>query len=137
MYKFLPHTADVKIRAIGKSFEQAYSESAMALKEIILDHEKIEIKPQIKKKVKLVGNDSENLLYKFLEEFLYLLDAEDFILSKISNIKLLENNELEAEIIGDKASNYEISNKVKAITYNEMFVGKKGKEFICEFVLDV
>jgi len=136
-YKFLEHTADIKVYAEGGSWEEAYEESAMAMKEVILDHEEIEIKKNIKKKINISGKDPENLLYNFLEEFLYLLDAEDFVLSKAKVVSVSENNELEAEVVGDKISNYNISNKVKAITYSDMAVVKKGDKFICEFVLDV
>ena len=34
------------------------------------------------------GTDLTNLLYKFLEEFLYLLDAKQFLFSKIEKIKI-------------------------------------------------
>jgi SHS2 domain-containing protein len=75
------------------------------------------------------------MLYNFLEEFLYLLDAEDFLLSKVK-VKLFQTTRLEAEVFGDKASNYNFTNNVKAITYNEMFV-KKGKgKWISQVVVD-
>lgn len=135
-YKFLSHTADIKIRAEGENIEEAFSESALALKEIILRHEKRMIKPKVKKKISVKGKDNSALLYNFLEEFLYLLDAEYFILSKIEKIKI-NNGKLSADIIGDNTSNYKISNEVKAITYNEMKVEKKKNKCVVEFVLDV
>ena len=118
-YKFLPHTADMKIQAQGRTLEEAFENSALALKEAIAG--KIKIKPAIEKKIKVKGRDNEALLYKFLEEFLYLLDAKGFLVGKIKKIKI-KNNELEAVIVGDKASNYKFTNEVKAVTYNEMFV---------------
>ena len=139
-YKFLEHTADIKIHVEDKSIVKAFSESALAFNELILRHEKIEIAGEIKKKIYIAGKDDCALLYNFLEEFLYLLDAEDFILSRINKIHITRGK-LDAELIGDKASNYKISNDVKAITYNEMKVEKKkaGKKnnYIIEFVVDV
>lgn len=135
-YKFLSHTADIKIEASGKSIEEAFSESALALKETILKHESIKIKEKIKKIINVEGKDNGALLYNFLEEFLYLLDAEDFLLSKINKIEIY-NGKLGAEIMGDKASNYKISNEVKAITYNEMKIEKKKSKTIIQFILDV
>ena len=135
-YSFLSHTADLKVLVKGKNIQIAFSDSALALKEVIC--EKIKIKPKIIKKFSVKGDDFESLFYNFLEEFLFLLDAKNFLLSKINKIKINEEKfDLEAEIVGDKASNYKFSNEVKAVTYNEMFVGKKGKSFICQFVLDV
>jgi SHS2 domain-containing protein len=66
----------------------------------------------------------------FLENFLYLLDAEGFLFSSIKEIKIDKKNlKLQAVVVGDLAKNYKISNDVKAITYNSMFV-KKEKAFV-------
>jgi len=148
-YKFLAHTADLKIEAAGTDIEEAFIESAMALKEAICG--KIDIKQNVKirKRIKVSGRDKESLLYIFLEQFLYLLDAEDFLLNKVESIKInKEDNEITANVIGDKASNHKFTNDVKAITYNEMFVGEEVEKdkkdsrndkdkFICRFVVDV
>ena len=133
-YKSLPHTADIKFQAFGKSLEEAFINSALALKEAILG--KIKIEEKIEKKISVSGDDKESLLYNFLEEFLFLLDAKDFLFSKIKNLEI-KNNNLKAVIIGDKASNYKFSNDVKAITYNEMFVKKEKGKWIIQVVLDV
>lgn len=141
-YKFLEHTADIKFQAFGNSLEEVFENSALAIQEIIT--QKIKIKSVIKKKIKVNGKDKEALLYDFLEEFLFLLDSEGFVLSKINRLNIKEKSgryELGAEVIGDKASNYKFTNNVKAITYNEMKVEKKkikGKDkFICQVVVDV
>ena len=135
-YKFLSHTADLKVLVEEKDIERAFVSSSYALKEVICD--KIKVKSKIKKNISVKGEDFESLLYNFLEEFLFLLDAKSFLLSKVEKLKIDKDNfKLSCEVFGDKAENYKFSNDVKAITYNEMFVGKKGKNFICQFVLDV
>ena len=134
--KFLEHTADVKFQASGKSIEEAFIESARALNETI--YGKIKIKRELKKEIKSQGTDMEALLYNFLEEFLYLLDAECFLVAKIEEIEINDKNfTLKAVLSGDDSRNYEFSNHVKAITYNEMFVKKQGNKFVCQVVLDV
>jgi len=133
-FKFLEHTADVKFQAYGKSLEEVFKNAALALKETIAG--KIKVAGKIKKKIKIKGKDLESLLYNFLEEFLFLLDAKEFLLAKIKNIKISQDR-LEAEVVGDKAENYKFTNDVKAITYNQMFVKKLKDKFICQVVLDV
>lgn len=135
-HKFLPHTADVKIHAEGKTVNAAFASAALALKQIILDFEKVKIKSLIKKQISVSGKDGSALLYNFLEEFLFLIDAEDFILSKITKLNI-KNGKLSAEILGDKFSNYKLNNKVKAITYNEMRVVKEKNKYVIELVVDV
>lgn len=135
-FKFFEHTADMKFQGFGKTLEEAFENSAYALISIMT---KDKIKSRIKKKIYVKGKDKENLLYAFLEEFLFLLDSEDFLLGKIEKIKIKENKkyELEAEVSGDKSSNYEFNLDVKAITYNEMFVKKEKDKWACRVVVDV
>ncbi len=141
-FKFLEHTADVKFKAFGKTIEDAFVNAGYALKETIVNDMKI--KEKQKKKIKVDGIDKQSLLQQFLEEFLYLLDAEDFILSEIKSIKIKGNNNgkqnkfgLEAEIAGDKASDYNFTNGVKAVTYNEMEVKHTKQGWQVQVVLDV
>ena len=75
-----------------------------------------------------------------MDYFLFLLDSESFLLSKIQDIEIDEKNFiLSAKVFGEKANNYKFSNSVKAITYNEMFVkfDSKIKKWKVQVVLDV
>lgn len=133
-FKFLEHTADIKFQAYGKSLEKAFSNSSLALAEVMT--KKTKIKSRIKKKIKVKGKDNESLLYNFLEEFLFLFDSEGFVLSKIGKIKI-KGEKLEAEVMGDNVKDYKISQDVKAITYNSMFVKRDKGKFTAQVVLDV
>ena len=147
-YTFLPHTADIKFQAKGQTLEQAFINSALALTNIIT---KDKIKPKIKKTITIKGKDKENLLYNFLEEFLYLLDVGGFLLSKIKNLKisaeikskkpLRYQLKLRAELLGDNQENYETEAHVKAITYNDMFIKQQRINnqtiFTTQVVVDV
>lgn len=140
-YLFLEHTADIKFQAFGKSPEKCFENAAYALKKILVG-EKEKIKSIKTKKISCDGKDFENLLYDFLEEFLFLLDSKNFIFSKISkiNIKILKQGyRITAEIFGDNSKNYKLKTHIKAITYNEMFVKFDGKSKIysCQVVVDV
>lgn len=133
-YKFLEHTADVKFRAKGKTIEESFVNSAKALFETIYGETKI--KPKIKKQIKIKGEDKKNLLYLFLEEFLFLLDSENLLFSEVKEITIKDNT-LKALFIGDNSGNYKFSNPVKAITYNDMILKKIKENWIIEVVLDV
>jgi len=135
-YKFLEHTADVKFQASGSSIEEAFISAAEALNETIRG--KIKILEQEEKEIKTAGKDLEALLYNFLEEFIYLLDAECFLVNKIKSIEInQENFTLKATLLGDKATNYKFTNDVKAVTYSQMFVKKEKNKFTVQAVLDV
>ena len=145
-YEFLEHTADVKFRAKGSSFEEVFSSAANAMNEVIRGDIKIVEQRAVTFDVK--GKDVEELLYNFLEEFLFLLESEDFLVSSASEIEILEVSsedgkidegslELKAVVLGDSAENYKFTNDVKAVTYSEMRVYEKDGEFFSEVVLDV
>ncbi len=137
-YKFIEHTADIEFDAFGKNLEEVFSNCAFAFVESIC---KEKIKGKVKKNFEVEGKDLENLLYNFLEEFLVFFDSENFILSKILDIKIRELEfgswKLEVEIVGDDAKNYEIISHVKAVTYNSMFVKKEENDWKAHVVLDV
>jgi len=137
-YKFLEHTADAKFRAFGHTLEEAFSNAALATASLMWDWEKVEKK--IKHKVKVEGKDLVQLLCSFLEEIIYLLDSEMFLLSSVDKVMIGKKGSqyfLEAFFEGDRHSDkYKIYGDVKAITYNEMEI-KKNDPVILQVVVDV
>ena len=131
-FKFMKHTADIKFQSYGKTLSEAYENAALAMFNVMYEGK---VKRDKKRKINVKGKDLENLLYNFLEELLFLLDTENFFLSKIK-VKI-KNLKLRADLEGDDANNYKISSDVKAVTYNQMQIKKKKDKFICQVVLDV
>ncbi|MCR4284764.1 MAG: archease [archaeon] len=135
-YKFLEHTADVKFRAEGKTWEEMFSSAADALNETIRGE--IAILEKEERMFEIEGKDLETVLHNFLEEFLFLLDAQDLLVSKITKIEFNEKElRLNVTVLVDLADNYKFTNDVKAITFNEMFVRNENDKFECQVVLDV
>ncbi|HKL24020.1 MAG TPA: archease [Candidatus Nanoarchaeia archaeon] len=141
-YKFLEHTADIKFRAYGEDLEDVFKNSALALKEII-STDKIASK---KEDSFSISSDSlEELLYNFLEEFLILFDGKGIIISEIKKIKIRKKKKkylLDFYFLFDncEGGNYEISNHIKAITFNDFFIKKVNKKqgtWIAQVVVDV
>ena len=130
----MEHTADVKFRAEGSTIEEMYSSAADALNETIRGD--IKILEQEEKSFVVDGPDQEVLLYNFLEEFLFLLDAEEFLVSGIKSIEV-GDGKISCVVLGDKAENYVFTNDVKAVTYSEMVIGEGHGRYFCEVVLDV
>jgi len=132
-WKYFKHTADIKFQAFGKTKEECYGNAGLAFVKAMVDED---VKSVKKKKIKVEGNDEVSLLYNFLERLLVLLDSEEFVVGKISKLKI-KDKKLECEISGDKAGNYEFHIDVKAITYSEMFVKQNKEGWVCQVVLDV
>ena len=138
-YEYFEHTADVKFRAHGKNLEEAFSNAAFAMFNVMINNE--DVQPVMRKSISVNGKDLKALLYNFLEEILFLLDSEHFLLSKVDKIKIDRMSGayvLTALIVGDKTGDkYETSGDVKAITYNEMEIKEEQGGCSVQVVLDI
>ena len=132
-YKFLKHTADIKFQVYGKTLNEIFENAVLAVSEYISRGAKI--KSAKGKVIEVAGTDIENLLYNFLDELIYLLDAENFIVVK-SEVFIRGNN-LRAELFGDDVSNYKGLDPIKAATYSEMYVKKTADGWEAQVVMDV
>lgn len=121
-FEFLDHTADVQIHSWGENLQEAFENAAIAMSAYITDINLIEI--QDKKEVTVEAEDLQGLLYRFLDEFLYLFNAEPYFISK--RVRILEfdrrNFTIRAEGYGECFSldKHTQGTEIKAITYSNM-----------------
>lgn len=134
-FKFLQHTADAKFQAFGKTLEEAFSNAALAMFSVMYEPEKI--KGKVSKKIAVKADNKETLLYKFLEELLFLLDSQSFFLHKVKSISI-KDGVLDAVVTGDtELSKYKIHGEVKAVTYNEMLIKEEKGKVVLQVVVDL
>ena len=123
-YRILPHTADGKFEAFGKTLEEAFGHAALALASLMWDWSKIE--PRIEHLVHVEGLDREQLLVKFLGEIVYLFETRQFLLGRVSRLAIrprLDGFSLDAGLGGETlSSGHEIYGDVKAVTYHELAI---------------
>ena len=137
-YEMLEHTADAKFRAYGGNIEEAFMNAGNATAAVMSDTDKI--KPKIEKEVKVSANKKESLLYDFLEEILFLLDTEDFLLKEVKKLTIEQKEGkfyLEAALVGDEMHEYDIFGAIKAVTYNDMFIDEKDGKVVVQVVHDL
>ena len=137
-YRILPHTADGKFQAFGRTLEEAFGNAALATASLMWDWARVE--PKTARDVRLSARDREQLLVKFLGEVVYLLDTERFLLASVDGPAIRRTAEgwaLEAVFRGDVQSDrYEIHGDVKAVTYHEMRI-EEGDGVILQVVVDM
>lgn len=137
-YRFFHHTADAKFQAFGQTLEEAFAHAALAVASLMWEWKKIA--NNIERSVSVDGRDLEQLLVSFLEEVLYLLDTQEFLLGSVDDVLLEKKKEgwkLHALFRGDVLGReYEIFGDVKAITYNEIVV-KDQAPFLVQVVADI
>lgn len=88
--------------------------------------------------IEVTGEDREELLVNFLEEFLYLYDAAGLVCNRVDILTLTEkkvtarawlqefNDDLDLELLN-----------VKAVTYHQLFIGKKNSTWEARVFLDI
>jgi SHS2 domain-containing protein len=120
-------TADVCFLAYGNSLEELFSNSALAMYEIMVDVDKIEEK--IEKEIEVEGYDLESLIY--------IADTEKLVF-KSFNIKIDEKNfKLFAKCKGEKINEkHNPKTVVKAATYHLMKI-QKNDIWKAQVILDI
>ena len=138
-YEFLDHTADAKFRAYGDTLEEAVSNAALALASLIWDGRLLG-KPE-SRTVEIEGRSLEQLVVHTLDEIIYLLETEGFLLAEASNAKISrgpdESWRLKAVFQGEHISDkHGLRSGAKAVTYNELEIKRDG-EVTIQVVVDV
>ena len=139
-FEFLEHTADVYIRAHGKTMEEAYENAALAMFEVMTDTDKI---TQMQEEtLEVEAEDQYALLYNWLEALLVKLETENMLYSKfqITNWEETDENfKFKAKIWGEKFDPQKHPQRVavKAVTYHRMVIIRERDRVVLEFILDI
>ena len=132
-YQYMPHTGDIKLKIYGSSLPNIFENTALALSNFMSKDKKVSKK--IEKTIKIKETNPESLLYSFIDELIYLFDAESFLVAE-AKVKI-KDNKLEAKLKGDSAKNYKDLDAIKAATYAEMYIKKASSGWEAQFVVDV
>ena len=141
-YKYLEGItlADVAFEATGKTLAELIESAALAVENTIVKDLKA-IAPRTSKKIVLKEPDAEKLVFAFLEELVYLKDAERLLFGKfdIGVKEGKEGYELAAVCKGEKISmkKHELIVDVKAVTMHHYEVKKTPKGWVARVVLDI
>jgi SHS2 domain-containing protein len=138
-YRFLPHTADIKVEAWGETLEEAYEASGIAFYNIILDVDNVE--KRIEHPITADGFDPESLLFNYIEELIVKFELERLV---FRDFKLyIERGEdsyrLHGTGYGERYNREKHGYKVqvKAITYHEMEINEKEDKVLIRYVVDI
>ncbi len=138
-YEILPHTADGKFRAYGRTIEEAFGNAGLALASFMWDWEKVQ--PLTMRGLAVEARDRGQLLVKFLNELIYIAESEGFLLASIEGLRIVgrpDGLELRARLNGDlRSAGYEVGGEVKAATYSELKIEEDGGGFSVQAVVDL
>ena len=129
--------AEAAFEAEGKDLKELFESCADAFIDTSANPKTI--KPEIKKEIKIKGKDIDELLFNFLEELVFIKDADAMVFNKV-NVDEISETELKATITGDKikvGSEQELRADVKAITMHMFKIEKTDKGWKAFVIMDI
>jgi len=135
-YELIDHTADVGLKAYGKTLSEAFENAAKGMFDIITDISEIESIGQYD--IELEASDLEQLLVDWLSDLLYLNTARNLVFGFFKVDLDEKSNKLNAIIFGERfdLSKHKIGSEIKAVTYHILEV-KNKKPYHVQVLFDI
>jgi SHS2 domain-containing protein len=122
-FELIEHTADVGIVACGADVKEAFANAARGMFSLIV--EPGSIRDTTHRDIEVTAPDEESLLVAWLNELIYLFDAETMLFSRF-NITELGDTRLKARAYGEPVdeSRHRLKTGIKAATYHMVEVAR-------------
>lgn len=134
-YEFIDHTAEVGIAAWGRDLREAFVEAARGMFALMVELDAVQ--ERVTRRVEVTAEDREDLLVRWLNELLYLVDTEGLVFRRFE-IERMGERGLAATAHGeplDSARHQPLAG-VKAATYHRLSV-EEGPPARVAVILDV
>ena len=135
-YEQFPHTADIGVRAFGKTHKELFENAAFAMFDIIADLDGL--KAGAAEAVTLNAANYEELLVSWLDELLYRFYTKQELYFKFK-IDSLSDTALNATVTGRPiaANRNRLKTEIKAATYHDLNIKKSPAGYSVEVIFDV
>jgi len=135
-YEIIEHTADIGIKAFGKTLSETFQNAAKGMFDIITDKSDIESTGQYE--IKLDAPELEQLLVDWLSELLFLNASQNLVFG-FFKVEIDEKKKtLTAQVFGEKynISKHKVGTEIKAVTYHILEV-KNKKPYHAQVLFDI
>lgn len=138
-YEYLDHTADVQLHAWGDDLKEAFEQVATAMFGYMTELDKVEIEQT--KEITAEGDDMINLLFHFLDEFLFLMCVDPYFIVKEVEILEFDKENFKIRAIG-RGEAFDLDKhpqgtEVKAITYSNMQIYDENDKHEVYVIIDI
>ncbi|HSB11536.1 MAG TPA: archease [Blastocatellia bacterium] len=130
------HGADIGVRGVGASREEAFEQAAIALTAVITEPERVSPKEAVT--LRCEGPDDGLLFADWLNSLVYEMATRKMLFSRFE--VHCDDNRLEATVWGEKVSvtKHEPAVEVKGATYTSLKVKRdKSGTWVAQCVVDV
>ena len=133
-FRFLEHTADARIECVGRDFAELLESAAEGLYAVALRKRRTDM--TLDRTVHVAGADREEVLVRWLQELLFLLDTERFVAARFQ-FEPASEREVRAHARGYACAADERAEEVKSATYQQLCVRGTEQGLLAQFTLDL
>jgi SHS2 domain-containing protein len=142
-YEYLDHTADVQLHSWGETLIESFEQIAISMFAYMTDIESVEMTETHELEVKLDSGDIDdiNLVFHWLDEWLFVFSAERFFIPRKIVIKEFDMDKGYIKAIGYGEpfllGKHPQGTEVKAITYSNLQVHKEKPTNDIYVIIDI
>jgi len=135
-FNTIEHTADIGIEVEASSLEELFAGAGQAMFSIMVEEGTVE--PALRREVSLDATDLPELMFKWLNELIFLVSAQRLLLCEFE-VKIAGEQRLEAVVKGEEIdpARHGLELEIKAATYHDMEVLRRGEEWYARVIFDV
>jgi len=134
-FRYLPHTADLRIEVRGKDLPDLYAACILALHSLLTDRR--QVRGTVSRSLEVDAPSSEEQLFFLLREALLLFEVDRFLVRSAHGT--MEGNRVTMSLRGEPADpvRHPFGREVKAVTRHALAVEQRSDGFVARFVVDV
>jgi SHS2 domain-containing protein len=136
-FTYLDHPSDVAIEVEGVSLEKLFVNAAKAMLSVISEKSRAK-KGEIvsEKRIHLEEESAEELLHAFLSEILWFIGQEGFF-PLVIDVVTIDEKAIDMVLKGVSLPQDRMKAEIKAITYHQLEIKKKGGKLFTRIIFDV
>jgi SHS2 domain-containing protein len=135
-WEHFPHQADVGVRGLGATLEQAFEQAALALTAVITDPADVAATEMLQ--LSCIAPDAELLLVDWLNSLIFEMVTRNMLFSRFE--VHIEGNNLTAKVWGEAldVARHHPAVEIKGATYTELKVARQTDGgWLAQCVVDV
>jgi tRNA nucleotidyltransferase (CCA-adding enzyme) len=134
-WEHFAHEADIGIRGVGATREEAFEQAAVAMIAVVVDPDTV--RPMERVDIECDGTDDELLLAEWLNKIIYEMSSRRMLFSRFS--VHLQGLRLHGSAWGEPVDRerHQPAVEVKGATYTALGVACEGGKWLAQTVIDV
>jgi SHS2 domain-containing protein len=135
-FRLLEHPSDIGLEVRGATAAEVFSNAARGLMHII--GESLQVREAEQRTVAISASDLPQLFVRWLSEILFLYDGERFLTAGAA-VELIGETGLKAVVLGEPLDpqRHHVMLDVKAVTYHQLLIERRGDGWYARVVFDI